>query len=89
MTTLTVTLPEDLDRFVEEQVRSGAAPDAAEVVRLGVQRLKDASDSRARFRAKIQQGLDDFDNGRFEVVDDVEQWLEDIHAEVEAAFAEP
>ena len=76
---VSVTLEAPLDRFVEEQVRSGAYPDAAAVVRAGLDRLREVAeveDAReARLTALLQEGLDDLDAGRFERVDDVREWL--------------
>lgn len=82
MSDLTLSLPEPLGRFVEEQVQSGAYPDVASVIRAGVERLReDAGDEAAklaRLNAMLQAGLDDFEAGRFEVVDDVTGWLDSL-----------
>lgn len=83
MSDLSLVLDAPLDRFVKEQVRSGAYPDAAAVVRAGLDRLREEAEAveaakEARFRALLQVGLDDLEAGRFERVDDVGAWLKTL-----------
>lgn len=79
MSIVTLSLPEPLDRFVDEQVASGTYPDVAAVIRTAVERLQEDSVEEAaktaRLNAMLQAGLDDFDTGRFETVDDIPAWL--------------
>lgn len=90
MTALKVTLPEPLDQFVEDQVRSGAYPDAEAVVRAGVALLRDDAEAEAakevRFQRLIQEGLDELDRGEGIEVTDLEAFFDEIMAEVEAEF---
>ena len=93
MTALKITIPDALDRFVEEQVRSGAYPDAEAVVRAGLDRLRaDAEQDAvrfARFHGAVQEGLEDLKVGRLETVDNIGAWLDELEAEVEAEASHP
>jgi putative addiction module CopG family antidote len=87
MTALKVTLDAPLDRFVEDQVASGAYPDAAAVVRAGLAALQSEAARVARFKALVQEGLDDISAGRVEVVEDIGAWFDQIEAELDEALA--
>jgi antitoxin ParD1/3/4 len=82
MTTRNVSLPDALDGFVEQQVASGAFPDASEVVSAGLRLLQHRADRRAarleRLRAAIQVGLDELDRGEGIEVQDVSAWLDSL-----------
>jgi putative addiction module CopG family antidote len=79
MGAIRITLATPHEAFVEEQVRSGAYPDANAVVQAGLDRLREDEAGRtARFHALVQEGLDDLDAGRFEVVDDIGAWLKTL-----------
>ncbi|WP_298745345.1 hypothetical protein [uncultured Brevundimonas sp.] len=88
MAALTLTLPPALDRFVQDQVASGAYPDADAVVAAALDRLADdamiEADRETRYRRLIQEGLDDLDAGRYETVTDVKAWLDQLGREVKA-----
>ncbi len=82
MTTRNVSLPDTLDGFVEQQVASGAFPDASEVVSAGLRLLQHRADRKAarlaRLRAAIQVGLDDLERGDVEEVTDITAWLDGL-----------
>lgn len=82
MATRNVNLTDVLDGFVEDRVRSGEYQNASEVVRAGLRLLKgDADREQAkleRLRALVQEGLDDLDAGRYEVVEDASAWLDSL-----------
>ena len=63
-----VTLPPDLERFVDYLVNKGEYDSPEEVVRAGVARLRcnddDLGAERVRIRGLIQVGIDDADAGR-------------------------
>jgi len=63
---MTVTLPADLQAFVDEQVASGEAPDANAVLAEAVRMLQQKKDEEklAALRADIQAGLDELDAGK-------------------------
>jgi antitoxin ParD1/3/4 len=88
MTARTIRLTEPQDQFVDELVRSGAYPNAEEVVRSGLNLLKARADRRARklerLKAAIQEGLDEIERGEGEVIDDLEAWFDRLEAEVDA-----
>jgi putative addiction module CopG family antidote len=89
MTKRSVILPEPLDAFVEAEVASGAYPDvdavlAAAVALLQRQQRREAA-TVERFKALIQDGLDDLEAGRVEIVEDLGAWFDQIEAELDEA----
>ena len=80
MTTRKVSLPDALDGFVEQQVASGAFPDASEVVSAGLRLLQRRADRKAarlaRLRTATQVGQDELDRGEGMKVEDVSTWLD-------------
>lgn len=91
MKTLTIALPELLDRFVEEQVASGDYGDAESVIVASLLRAKAEADAEAvkmeRFLAKVQVGIDQIERGEGIEVTDVRAFLDEIMAEIDAAAA--
>ncbi|MDR7118362.1 type II toxin-antitoxin system ParD family antitoxin [Caulobacter sp. BE254] len=89
MTTRSVILPEPLEAFVEAEVASGAYPNADAVLAAAVDLLQREQRREAakveRFKALIQEGLDDLDAGRFEIVEDLGAWFDQIEAELDEA----
>ena len=75
MTALKITLANPLDSFVEEQVRSGAYPDAEAVVRAGLTLLRDDDARTTRYKALLQEGLDELERGEGVEVTDIGAWL--------------
>lgn len=57
-----VTLPEDLERFIREQVASGEYKDASEVIGDALYARRAAFEE---LRAKVQVGIDQADRGEF------------------------
>jgi len=64
---MTVTLPADLQAFVDERVKSGRSPNVdavlAEAVRVLQQKEQDEA-KLAALRAEVQVGLDELDAGK-------------------------
>jgi antitoxin ParD1/3/4 len=89
MTTRNISLTEPLDQFIEDRVRSGDYQNASEVVRAALRLLKrqaeDDEQTSARLRAAIQEGIEDVEAGRFEAVNDLGRWFDELEAEVDAA----
>jgi putative addiction module CopG family antidote len=89
MTTRSVILPEPPEAFAEAEVASGAYPDADAVLAAAVGLLQREQRREAakveRFKTLIQEGLDDLEAGRFEVVDDLGAWFDQIEAELDEA----
>ncbi len=82
-----LSLSPDHLRFVDDQVASGAYPDAAAVIEEALERLANAQDDaarEARFDRLLQEGLDDLDAGRYETVTDTKAWLDGLAREVKA-----
>ena len=66
MATRNVSLPAELEEFIESKVASGEYVHASEVVRDALRLLMERdAEKLERLRAEIQKGVDDFDNGRF------------------------
>ena len=65
---MNVTLPPEMERFIDDLVSRGAYPTREDVVRAGIARLRgddeDVEAETERLRAMIQIGLDDLDAGR-------------------------
>jgi antitoxin ParD1/3/4 len=93
MTTRNVSLTGMLDEYVEDRVRSGAFQNASEVVRDALRLHKARTDEDARklerLNRLIQEGIDDIEAGRSEVIeaDQLDEWFDKLEAEVDAAFA--
>jgi antitoxin ParD1/3/4 len=82
MATRNVNLTDTLDAFVEERVKSGDYQNASEVVRAGLRRLKAEEEERAakieKLNAAIQEGVDAYERGEYEDVEDVAAWLDGL-----------
>ena len=65
---MAVTLPEELQRFVEDQVATGIYVSEAEVLREAIELLRERNEYLAaeskHLRAAIDQGIADLDSGR-------------------------
>ena len=84
---MTVTLPADLQAFVDEQVASGRDPSVSDVLAEAVRELKRRREYEAKLaalRADIQVGLEDIAAGRVAPLD-----VMAILAEVEAEDGQP
>ncbi len=84
MTALKVTLVEPLDQFVQDQVASGAYPDADAVVSAGLRLLETDTDDEAekmrRFLSKVRSGLDQLDRGEGIEVADLQAYFDALEA---------
>jgi antitoxin ParD1/3/4 len=70
-----ITLSPDLQRQIEEKVESGAYDSADDVVRRAMQLLSEVEQEHAEgleaLRGKIQEGIDDLEDGRHSPIDEV------------------
>lgn len=73
---MNVSLPEDLERFVAQQLEEGGYNNQSEVVREGLRLLRMRSEKLRRLRAELDLGLDDVENGRTKPL--TEELLRDI-----------
>ncbi len=84
MTALKVTLVEPLDQFVQDQVASGAYPDADAVVSAGLRLLEidtnDEAGKMTRFLSKVQAGLNQLDGGEGIEVTDLNAYFDALEA---------
>lgn len=89
MSQVTIDIPEPLDRFIEDQVASGAYPDREEVVRASLRRFKSQSEAEAtrteRFLAAVEVGLTQMAQGETIPVDDITALLDQIEREIDVA----
>lgn len=80
---MNVSLTPELERIVDQKVKSGLYNSASEVVREGLRLLQQRDEMReaklSALRAEIQKGIDDLEAGRFregaEVMADVKERL--------------
>jgi antitoxin ParD1/3/4 len=88
MATRNINLTPALDRFVAEQMATGAYQNASEVVRAGLRALMAEQAERAAkiaaLNAAIEAGIA---SGPADDIADIGAWLDDIGAEVEAQIA--
>ena len=86
MTTRSVILPEPLEAFVEAEVASGAYADAVLAAAVDLlQREQRRGAAKVERQALIQEGLDDLEAGRVEIVEDLGAWFDQIEAELDEA----
>ena len=66
---MNVSLTPELDRYVHDKVKSGRYNSASEVLREALRTMQDQENLKALqiadVRRKIQEGIDDLDNGRY------------------------
>jgi antitoxin ParD1/3/4 len=91
MATRNVSLTTMLDAYVEDRVQSGEFQNASEVVRdalrLHKARAEDEARKVERFNRLVQEGIDDYEAGRYEVVeiDQLDDWFDQLVAEANAS----
>ena len=78
---MNVSLTPELERLVNERVKSGMYQTASEVVREALRLLKD-HDSQRWLRNEIQKGIDSIERGEYEDHDEasLKDWAADIQA---------
>ncbi|MBV8433975.1 MAG: type II toxin-antitoxin system ParD family antitoxin [Candidatus Eremiobacteraeota bacterium] len=66
MGTKNISLPPDLEAYVDGKVASGEYAHASEVIRHGIRlMMHEEADKLEWLRAEIQKGIDDFERGDF------------------------
>ncbi len=87
MATRNISLTDQLDSFVEQTVQSGDFQNASEVVRAGLRLLKSEREAHQRklerLRAAIQVGVDQYERGEYEEVDDIDAWMKGVREEAD------
>lgn len=85
-----ITLPAELEKLINEKVESGYYDSPGEVVREGLQLLKEQDQLRQirrdELRREIQQGIDAGHEGRFTTYNSAEEMIEDAVREAKAEF---
>lgn len=88
MSTLLVTVNEEQERFLSEQVRSGAFPDADAVVRAALDQSRRRSEQRAARAVALRQAarvaLDEIERGEGVEVTDLDAYFAETWREAEA-----
>ncbi|MBC7929885.1 MAG: type II toxin-antitoxin system ParD family antitoxin [Rubrivivax sp.] len=62
---MTITLPDDLEKLVNEKIKSGAYKSADEVIIAGLCLLKAREQGKDALRREIMRGVLDIEQGRF------------------------
>ncbi len=85
-----ITLPAELEKLINERIESGFYDSPGEVVREGLQLLKEQDQlrqiRREELRREIQKGIDDMREGRYKTYNSAEEMMEDIIGEAKAEF---
>ena len=78
---MTITLTNDLEELINEEIKSGAYESADEVIRASLRLLKAREEGVEALRKEILLGFEDIQHGRFTSVDsdeELESFSEDI-----------
>ncbi len=62
MTTMNISMTPELEKFVEEEVRSGFYLSASEVIRAGLRRLKEDKETRERMPRFVASSVADLED---------------------------
>ena len=67
---MNVSLTPELEKLVNEKLKTGMYQTASEVVREGLRLLKDRDERKAQLRAQVRAGFDAIERGEFETYDE-------------------
>ena len=70
---MTITLTDDLQELIDEEIRRGAYESADEVIRAGLHLLKAREEGVEALRKEILRGFEDIQHGRFTTVESDEE----------------
>lgn len=87
MPTRNVNLTDELDRLVDEEVRSGRFQNASEVVRAGLRLYEQQRNDQQARLALLHRLLDEADQQEMVPVDDVGAFIDGVMTELDAEFA--
>ena len=94
MPTRNVNLTDHFDRFIEDGITSGRFSNASEIVGEALRILEEREqEDQAKLewlRAAAKEGFDQLDRGegiKFESMDDLDAFIDEIHEEVSAELA--
>lgn len=87
---MNITLPPELEKMVEEKVKSGCYDSPSQVIRDGLQLLKEQDQlkqlRREELRREVQKGIDDMREGRYTTYNSAEELIADVIGEARAEF---
>lgn len=87
---MNITLPPELEKMVEEKVKSGCYDSPSQVVRDGLRLLKEQDQLKQlrleELRREIQKGIDDMREGRYTTYNSAEELIADVIGEARAEF---
>ena len=82
---MTITLPNEIERIINEQMAGGHFDSPAEVLRAGLQLLEEQEQLRQvkieNLRREIMKGVEDKKAGRYKVYDSADKMIEEIIGE--------
>ena len=78
---MNVSLTPQLERMINQKVKTGMYQTASEVVREGLRLMKERDKAKTRLRADVQLGLDQLDNGCYTEVDSLPKLAARIKAQ--------
>ncbi len=87
---MTITLPNELEKLINEQVESGQFNSPSEVIREGLRLLREQNQlreiRREELRREIQKGIDAVKEGRFKTYKSADEMIEYVISEARAEF---
>jgi putative addiction module CopG family antidote len=81
---MSITLPRQLEEWIEHQVLSGLYRNATEVIQAGLEALQREHDLAAQLDDELEKGFADFEAGRFKRFDSVDDLRSEVESRVEA-----
>jgi antitoxin ParD1/3/4 len=67
---MNVSLTPELEKLVNDKLKTGMYQTASEVIREGLRLLKDRDERQAQIRAQVRAGFDAIERGQFETYDE-------------------
>ncbi len=87
---MNITLPPELEKMVEEKVKSGCYDSPSQVIRDGLRLLREQDQLKKirleELRCEIQKGIDDMREGRYTTYSSAEELVVDVIGEARAEF---
>ena len=82
MSSLTLSLPDSIQKFIEDRVSEDGYPSASEYIRLLVEEdQKRRSEASEQLRAQVRVGLEELDRGEYEEYETAEDLAQGVKAE--------
>jgi putative addiction module CopG family antidote len=84
---MSITLPRQLEEWIEHQMLSGLYRNATEVIQAGLEALQREHDLAAQLDDGLEKGFADFEAGRFKRFDSVDDLRSEVESRVKARAA--